>query len=372
MMHFSSKPEPGEMRLKSDCPHSADTTPSCENLKRIERVYQKAKQRAKQKQPNAALPIQENEQRDGRLRQAAEVNHSSAPKQLSKLIPVTEDGAPIDSIDPALDCSRARDSQTVMDVAAFRLSKTQKRIGEIHRYQLNDGYVEVSAAAHGMATVWDYDIVLMMVSHLTDAMNRYRKGKGEKPGEWFRANLNDILKFTRRGDGSRQAVEVEAALDRLLTTTLKIVREKGKNRRAEAEGLIAKYRVVSRTDTDKINSVEIKAPEWLYNEVINLKVPLVLAVHPDYFLIKSGIARFIYRQARRAAGKKTWTSSFQLLYERSGSLGTQKKFFQNLRCIVRSDNLPEYALTEEEGKSGPLLVMRYRNYLPPSPNRKGA
>ncbi|MFG0502869.1 replication initiator protein A [Pseudomonas putida] len=370
MMHFSSKPESGEMRRESDFSHSTDTIPSSENAltKRIEKLSQLAKQ----KRPNGARPIQGDEQPDGRLRQSAEADDSSAPKQLSRLISVTEEDVPIDSFDPALDCNRARDSQTVMDVAAFRLSKTQKRIGEIHRYQLSDGYVEVSAAAHGMATVWDYDIVLMMVSHLTEAMNRYRKGKGEKPGEWFRANLSDILKFTRRGDGSRQAVEVEAALDRLLTTTLKIIREKGRNRRTEAEGLIAKYRVVSRTDTDKINSVEIKAPEWLYNEVINLKVPLVLAVHPDYFLIKSGIARFIYRQARRAAGKKTWTSSFQLLYERSGSLGTKRKFFQNLRCIVRSDNLPEYTLTEEEGKSGPLLVMRYRHYLPSSPARKGA
>ncbi|RYF63127.1 MAG: replication protein RepA [Cytophagaceae bacterium] len=258
-----------------------------------------------------------------------------------------------------------------MDVAPFRLSKTQKRIGEINRYPLRDGYVEVSAGAHGMATVWDYDIVLMMISHLTDAMNRHRKGLGEKPSEWFRANISDILKFTRRGDGSRQAVEVEKALDRLLTTTLKIVREVRHSRRAEAEGLIAKYRVASRTDTDKIQSVEIKAPEWLYNEVVHRKVPLVLAIDPDYFLITSGIARFIYRQARRAAGKNTWTLSFQLLYERSGSSGTRKKFFQNLRCILRSDNLPQYTFTEEPGKSGPLLVMSHRRYLP-SPSRKGA
>lgn len=72
-----------------------------------------------------------------------------------------------------------------MDVAVFRLSKKDKRAGELIRYDLPDGYVEVSAGAHGMASAWDYDIVLMMVSHLTEAMNRYREGKGGKPGECF-------------------------------------------------------------------------------------------------------------------------------------------------------------------------------------------
>ncbi len=66
-----------------------------------------------------------------------------------------------------------------------------------------------------MASVWDYDIVLMMVSHLTEAMNRYREGKGGKPGRVFRLHVSDILRFARRGNGSSQVKGVEAALDRL-------------------------------------------------------------------------------------------------------------------------------------------------------------
>lgn len=259
-----------------------------------------------------------------------------------------------------------RDSRSVMDVAVFRLSKKDKRAGELIRYDLPDGYVEVSAGAHGMASVWDYDIVLMMVSHLTEAMNRYRDGKGDKPGRVFRPHVSDILKFARRGDGSRQVEEVESALDRLRGTTIKTVRENGKFRTTEAEGLIARYRVLSRTDTKKISSVEIEAPEWIYREVVNSRKPDVLTVHPDYFLIEPGIGRYLYRLARRAAGSTDAKWSFQTLYERSGSSGTFKKFCQNLRRIVESNDLPEYTLTEEPGQSGPQLIMRHRNILPPT------
>ena len=102
-----------------------------------------------------------------------------------------------------------------------------------------------------MATVWDYDIVLMMVSHLTRAMDRYRDGAGEKPGKTFRPHASEILRFIRRADGRRQAQEIVAALDRLLTTRIKAVRTN------EAEGLISRYHVLSRTKTKKIDLVEI-------------------------------------------------------------------------------------------------------------------
>ncbi|WP_198137881.1 replication initiator protein A [Verminephrobacter eiseniae] len=44
-------------------------------------------------------------------------------------------------------------------------------------------------------------------------------------------------------------------------------------------------------------------PQWLYSEVVEVKSPAVLTVHPEYFLIEPGIGRFLYRLARRAAGK---------------------------------------------------------------------
>lgn len=276
---------------------------------------------------------------------------------------------------PALYDVGTRDNRSMMDVAVFRLSKKDKRAGEVIRYELRDGYVEVKAGPDGMASVWDYDIVLMMVSHLTEAMNRHREGRGEKPGRVFRPHVSDILKFCRKGDGTRQFEEVEAALARLQGTIIKSVREvprdgKRAMREVKSEGLISSHSVISRTDTGKVASVEIEAPNWIYREVTEGKRPDVLTVHPDYFLIEPGIGRFVYRLARRAAGRGKAKWSFQLIYERSGSTGTLKKFTENLRRIIGADDLPEYTLQEEAGKDGPLLVMRHRDAsaeVPPEP-----
>ncbi len=255
-----------------------------------------------------------------------------------------------------------------MDVAVFRLSK-RPRTSEVIRYDLPDGYVEVTAGPYGMATVWDYDLVLMMISHMTEAMNRYRAGKGEKPGRLYRPHVSDILKFCRRGDGGNQASQIEGALDRLKGTTIKNVRERPSRngrrimREVEAEGLISRYRVLSRTASGKLTSVEIEAPGWLHLEITEGKHPDVLTVHPDYFLIDQGIGRIIYRQARRAAGRDQAVWAFRTLYERSGSTGTLKKFTEKLRGIIAANDLPEYHLEEQQGQKGPLLIMTNRAWL---------
>ena len=325
----------------------------------------------------AARPGESKEQVAARLRDEdaradRERNASSPvkspPPSPSIRKPPTGDEQP-DFFVPTLYDVGTKDSRSVMDVAVFRLSKRDKRAGEMIRYDLPDGFVEVTAGPYGMASIWDYDLVLMMVSHLTEAMNRYREGRGEKPGRTYRPHVSDILKFCRRGDGGKQSDEVENALDRLKGTTIKSVRESpatnGRRaiREVKAEGLISDYTVLSHTDTGKIASVEIEAPRWLYKEVTEGKRPDVLTVHPDYFLIDPGIGRFLYRLARRAAGKDEARWLFRTIYERSGSAGEFKKFCFTVRKLIAANDLPEYDLAEVSGQAGPLLVMRYRGLL---------
>lgn len=327
----------------------------------IERMRQAHRQRIEAE----ALPGETFEQAEARIMKKADSKPTPAPAKPSQSLvrkpPPGDEQA--DFFVPGLYDVDGRDGRGVMDVALFRLSKKDKRVGQMIRHDLPDGYVEVGAGPHGMASVWDYDIVLMMVSHLTEAMNRHRDGKDGIPGRTFRPHVRDILKFTRRGDGSRQVEEVEGALDRLAGTIIKISREKGKFRTTKVEGLISGYSVVSRTDTNKLAQVEIEAPDWLYKEVIAGNVPKVLTVHPDYFLIDSGIGRFLYRLARRAAGQSSAQWSFQTIYERSGSTGTFKEFTRMLRKIIATDDLPEYSLQEQDGKGGAQLVMTLRNAL---------
>jgi plasmid replication initiation protein len=279
--------------------------------------------------------------------------------------PPKDDGQP-DFFVPSLYDVATKDSRDIMDVAVFRLSKKDKRVNETIRYERPGGYVEVVSGEAGMASVWDYDIVLMAISHLTDAMNLYKQGRSEKPSRFFRPNVSEILKFCRRSDGGRQYEEIEGALKRLSTTFVEVItttQAKGKRalRTAKGVGLINSYETVSYADNGRLTSVSIEVPQWLYNEVVEVKTPAVLTVHPDYFLIEPGIGRFLYRLARRAAGKVHAKWTFKLVYERSGSVGTFYEFGRILRRLIAANDLPEYTLAELPGKSGPLLVMTHRD-----------
>lgn len=260
----------------------------------------------------------------------------------------------------------AKDNRHFMYVALFRMSKRQSRAGEVIRYDLPDGYIEVKAGPDGMASVWDYDIVLMLISYLTEAQNRQKNGRGAIPSRYFTPRIADILKFCRRGDGGNQAQNIESALDRLKGTTIKSMNNipsrngKGMIREVESESLIGSYRVISETTSGRADRVEIEAPGWIYKEIVHNNKPTVLTVNADYFLIDSAIGRFIYRLARRAAGNSSAKWGFKTIYERSG-LTCFKEYCRILRRLIKSDSLPDYHLSEETGQSGPQLIMTHRS-----------
>ena len=261
----------------------------------------------------------------------------------------------------------SRDSRIIMDVAVFRLTKKDECINEIIRYDLSDGYVEVRSGSAGMATIWDYDLVIMAISYLTQAMNLFIQGKGPYPGRFFLPNRTQINKFCSRGNGGRQNDSLEHALDRLMTTTIKVVRNSNYSgnmiSETRHESLINSYRVLSRNNSGKLLSVEIELPRWIYTQVTEQSNSGVLQLHPDYFNIRSGIARFIYRLARRAAGHTNARWSFRMIYERSNSRGSFKKFTYSLRSIIKNNDLPEYDLQETNGKNGPVLEISHRHWL---------
>ena len=88
---------------------------------------------------------------------------------------------------------------------------------------------------------------------------------------------------------------------------------------SEGEALISRYRVVSGTDTDAVDAVEIELPDWIYPEVVEMNRPDVLIVHPNYFLREPELGRFLYRLARRPAGKGHTVWSLRTIYEHYGS-----------------------------------------------------
>ncbi len=92
----------------------------------------------------------------------------------------------------------------------------------------------------------------------------------------------------------------------------------------------------------------------------------LLTMNPGLFLISSGLARFIYRLARKAAGKGTAKYSVAELHKRSGSAQVQRFFFRDLKEFVTRTQafpMPDYDLQIIEGQDGPVLHMTRRTKL---------
>ncbi|MGP7982486.1 replication initiator protein A, partial [Rhodoblastus sp.] len=223
----------------------------------------------------------------------------------------------------------------------------------------------------GIATVFDYDIFLNMVSHLAEEVRRFRieTSKGLRPTlppKIYRPNVANILKFSHRQSGGRQYEEVEEALRRLAKTSITITNlAGGKRRQVDTRPLLGEYRIISKTKTGKIDQIEIHIPDWVYLSVVRAEKTLpLLTMNADYFLISSGLGRFIYRLARKAAGKNEARYTARDLHKRSGSPQEYRFFLRDLKEFVTRTQafpMPDYDLAMTDGRDGPVVLMKRRS-----------
>lgn len=290
------------------------------------------------------------------------------PKPLVRSAPLEE--AQGSFFVPAVHDAPIKDDYNLMDIAPFALSKTT---GEgVIQYELKDSLITVEGGAKvGLATAYDYDIVINMISHLADATRQYRieESKGLRPSlppRTYRPAASDILRFCRREGGGEQYLGLERALARLAATRITITslsgEGKGKRREAESFPLIGRFKVVSRTAADRVDQIEIDVPNWVYEGVVKPDgKPSILTLNPDYFLITRPIAKFLYRLARKAAGASSARYGMTELHRRSGSRLPHHKFKQAIREIVEAAvPLPDYDLSIVDGEREPVLVMANR------------
>jgi len=283
------------------------------------------------------------------------------------------DDAQLSFFVPTIYDAPIKDDVNLMDVAPFVLS-TKTRAGVIE-YELKDCIITVEGGAQsGIATIFDYDIFLNMVSYLAEEVRRFRiaEQKGQKPSlppKVYRPSTAHILKFTRRSNGGKAYQAIEAALDRLTKTTIKIVNlQGGKRRQVDSRPLIGGYQVLTKTSRGHPDTIEITIPDWVWSSVVRPDKSLsILTLNPDYFLISSAIGRYLYRIARKAAGKQEAHYKMSDLHHRSGSTQELRFFARDLRRFVATTKLfplPDYDLYLSEGRDEMILHMVRRPDTP--------
>ncbi|MFL0415760.1 replication initiator protein A [Sphingomonas sp. 179-A 2A2 NHS] len=251
-----------------------------------------------------------------------------------------------------------KDQRETMERPFFSLQK-RKRVKPIE-YSSPDGetWVKIEAIpAYGMATIWDADILIWAASTL----NRMREqGVNDLP-RTLKTTSYDLLRAIKRDTSGRAYQELQAALQRLQTTSISTSIRAPKRRTKAGFNWLDKWTLEVDPDTDQPRGMTITLSDWVYEGIMGERS--LLTMHQDYFLLTGGLERALYRIARKHAGnqKGGWTCRVEVLRDKTGSDSKPKEFNRMLRKVVEADQLPDYAMQMTTTADGsPAVLFRLR------------
>ena len=255
------------------------------------------------------------------------------------------EGEPLEAF-RAFACDLApRDLQDLMSYPFFSLTKT-RRIRPIE-YHAGDIAIRVEGSAeHGIATIWDADVLIWVTSQLIEA-----RDAGIPTSRRVVATPYEILSFIGRGTSGRDYRRLKAAFDRLQSTTVATSIRQPQSRRLHRFSWINEWKERA-TPEGRPLGLELVVPDWFYASVLDST--LVLTIDRAYFRLAGGIERWVYRLARKHAGKQAdgWRFDLRHLHARSGSLARYADFAVDLRRIARTGCLPGYRMAIERSRRG--------------------
>lgn len=275
----------------------------------------------------------------------------------------------VTAFDPPL-----RDNRDVMEYPFLAIQKGRKKP---ITFSSPDGrvFIEVTAPEkNGLATIWDWDLMVYFAAHLNDALEN-----GLKISKRVQFAPYDALKYMKRGTGGKDYRELVLAIRRLTRTSVTTsIRQdeteggEGNLRWIENYWIPRKYiqnqflrDLDDGSEADPRKPWHVILPDWIVNAVS--RQTGILAVHPDYFEMTGGLERWLYRLARKAVpdkGEGMIKFRMDTLHKRSGSTRPLRQFAHDIRRIAEKNNLPEYgANVFSDGRNE--LVTLYRDSMKP-------
>jgi len=239
----------------------------------------------------------------------------------------------------------ARDAQDLMAYPFFSLAKSRRVVPIDFRTSKISIRVE-AVPEHGMATIWDADVLIWAASQIVEA-----RDAGLKTSRLMAATPYEILTFVGRGTSVRDYDRLKAALDRLQSTTIMTSIRQSTERRRHRFSWINEWKETADVH-GRPRGLELILPDWFYAGVLD--DALVLTIDRAYFDLRGGLERWLYRLVRKHGGRQNggWSFDFAHLHAKSGCLSPLKHFAYDLRDIVRRQTLPGYRLAIEAGLQG--------------------
>lgn len=237
------------------------------------------------------------------------------------------------------------------------------------RYQNGDNWIEISPSRYGLATVHDRDVLIYCISQCIAALN-----EGRKVNRLMRFKAHDLLVATNRQTSGQGYQLLKDALRRLQGTQIETNIRQGGKEYFKVFGLIDSAEIVRETREGRMQDVEIRLSDWVFDAIENNHV---LTLSRQYFLLRKPLERRLYELARKHCGAQPkWRCGLKLLRDKCGSGSTTKEFRRLISKIIEDDlvhdHLPDYRMSIEgdnvvfrpkraEAVTAPFsLVLRFR------------
>lgn len=245
-----------------------------------------------------------------------------------------------------------------MEHPIFSLStKPDTRVRE---YRHSDITISIKPSVDGLATVHDRDILIYCISQLMTAIN-----DGQDISPYVRFRAFDMLVATNRNTSGAGYAQLKAALERLAGTRISTNIVTGGEEVFRTFGLIESAEVVRKTRDGRMQEVEIKLSDWVFNAIRSKEV---LTLHRDYFRLRKPLERRVYEIARKHCGaQKEWRISLALLQKKCGSNSTLREFRRLVMNIIQEDqshdHMPDYAIRADEDNDAVVFTNRHNARL---------
>lgn len=217
----------------------------------------------------------------------------------------------------------------------------------------------VTPSVMGRATMFDKDVLIYVISQLTEAININEKtgGREDAKNRTVRFIVYDYLVTTNKPTGGKEYQRLEKTLERLRGTSIKTDIRTGGTRVKEGFGLIDSWTIVEKSpDNERMIAVEITLSKWLFNAV---QAHEVLTIHRNYFRLRSPLAKRLYEIARKHCGTQaSWTIGLELLREKCNAYSHIRAFRSQIQEVETSDILPEYRMIYSREKDQVTFYIR--------------
>jgi len=272
-----------------------------------------------------------------------EIDAANAKRERSKLLPARHerDFFLCDMFDYAI-----KDDGASMEAPIFTLATKPDLAVWNWASKDSSRSVEVYPSVKGRATQFDKDVLIFVVSQMTEALNR---GREDAKNRTVRFVVYDYLVSTNKPTGGSQYGRLEAAFDRLAGTRIKTDIKTGGQREKQNFGIIDSWTIIEKSpDDERMIAVEVTLSKWLFNAV---QAHEVLTIHRDYFRLRKPLERRLYELARKHCGQQAlWTIGLELLREKCGAHSHVRAFRSQVLEIISADTLPEYRMTYDREK----------------------